>query len=66
MAQKGGQGVESKKVSQEVIEPRFKALKRLVRRSGDTESQHLYRGFYPYGVAFDGTNIWVANMALVK
>ncbi|HHT9123327.1 MAG TPA: YncE family protein, partial [Candidatus Wunengus sp. YC63] len=60
VAQGGNQESQGKKCNQESVDSRFEALKRWYESTHHSSSTFMV-GFYPYGVAFDGANIWVTN-----
>ena len=60
VAQGGNQESEAKKDNQKSVDSRFEALERWYESTHHSSSTFMV-GFYPYGVAFDGANIWVVN-----
>ena len=65
VAQGGNQESEAKKDNQKSVDSRFEALERWYESTHHSSSTFMV-GFYPYGVAFDGANIWVTNSGSVS
>ena len=65
VAQGGNQESQAKKDNQKSVDSRSEALERWYESTHHSSSTFMVR-FYPYGVAFDGANIWVTNSGSVS
>ena len=65
VAQGGNQESQAKKDNQKSVDSRSEALERWYESTHHSSSTFMV-GFYPYGVAFDGANIWVTNSGSVS
>ena len=65
VTQGGNPELQGTKGIQESVDSRFEALERWYESTHHSSSTFMV-GFYPYGVAFDGANIWVTNSGSVS